>query len=146
MRTSVMRDTAGRLMPIVLIGLNACAEPNADVELRRFVDDAVAAAEARDTGHFRDIVADSYIDAQGNDRGRAIDLVRGFFLVNARIDATADVVAIEWSGSESARLVLDARIDGNMRAIAPRLELELLRDGSAWTVIGARWEQRMGGP
>lgn len=128
------------------IGLVACAEPNLDVEIQRFVDETVAAASARDTGYFRGVVADSYVDSRGNDRDRVIDMIRGFFLVNSRIDAAAEIVSVQWSGTESARLVVAARIDGNTGSMSPQLEIELLRDGSDWAVIGARWEERSGRP
>lgn len=129
-----------------MIGLLACGERNLDDELRRFVEATLGATEARDTGYFRDIVAESYVDSRGNDRDHIIDLVRGFFLVNAQIEAAATIVDVVWDGAESARLVLDARIDGNMSTVTQRLEIELLRDGSAWTVIGARWQDGSGRP
>lgn len=144
MRHSVKPSTRWRPAAVALIGLIACSEPDLDGQLQRFVTETVSAANARDTGYFRGIVADSYVDASGNDRDRIIDLIRGFFFVNAQIEANADIVSVEWSGTESARLVLATSIDGNMNSISPQLELELLLDGSDWTVIGARWEEHSG--
>lgn len=144
MRLSVNRNTCIKLVPLVLIGLLSCAEPDPDAELHRFVDATVDAAQARDTGYFRGIVAESYYDAKGNDRARVIDLIRGFFLINSRIDAQATIAGIEWSGNDSARVVLDASIVGNAQEVSPHLELELLRDGSEWSVIGASWPEGSG--
>lgn len=144
MRLSVNRNTCIKLVPVVLAGLLSCSNPAPDAELRQFVDETVMAVQARDTGYFRGIIAESYYDTAGSDRDRVIDLIRGFFLINARIDAQATIVEIEWSGSESAHLVLDTRIVGNVRDVSPQLELELLRDGSQWQVIGASWHKESG--
>jgi hypothetical protein len=142
MRLSVNRNTCIKLVPLILAGLSSCAPPDPDASLRRFVDEAALAAQARDTGYFRDVVAASYYDASGNDRERIIDLIRGFFLINSRIEAQATIVGIEWSGTESARVTLDTSIVGNAGKVSPQLELELLRDGSDWSVIGASWQER----
>ena len=144
MRLSVNRNTCIKLVPLVLAGLLSCSEPAPDAQLRQFVDETVEAVEARDTGYFRRVVAESYYDTGGNDRDRVIDLIRGFFLLNARIDARATIVGIEWSGSDSANVVLDARVVGNVREVSPQLEIEVLRDGSHWQVIGASWQKESG--
>ena len=129
-------------LPLMLIvGLSACAERNPDEELQRFVEATAEATGERDTGYFRGIIADSYIDFRGNDRDRAIELIRGFFLLNSQIEADARIIDVEWNGTESARMTVAAKLDGNLRSVSPQLELELLRDGSDWSVIGARWEE-----
>ena len=141
MRDSAKQRKLGSAGAILALVLAACAEPSLDEELQAFIDETVAAAEGRDTGYFRGIVADSYIDGRGSQRDDTIDLIRAYFLLNNRIDVEADIVDAEWTGTDSVRVVLDAHIDGNMRSLSPQLELELLRDGSDWTVIGAYWDE-----
>ena len=128
----------------VMAGVCACAESDPDEELQRFVEATAQATSERDTGYFRRVIAASYVDFRGNHRDRAIDMIRGFFLVNPRIEANARIVEVEWSGTQSARLTIAAQLDLNTHSASPQLELELLRDGADWTVIGARWEDNVG--
>ena len=118
---------------------SACTETDRDAEMRAFVQAAVAAAEARDTGHFRSIVASSYLDDRGADRDRAIDTVRAFFLINPQVEAEADIDSVVWDGTESARLTLDIDIAGRSNRYSGEVEFEMLRSGGDWRIIGARW-------
>ena len=116
MRDSAKQRKLGTAAVALVAVLAACAEPSLDEELRAFVDATVAAAENRETGYFRGIVADSYIDGGGNQRDRVIDLIRGYFFLNNRIDVEADVVEAEWNGPDSVRVVLLAASRASLSA------------------------------
>jgi len=124
---------------MLLCAVAACGEADRDAELRAFVEAAVAAAQARDTGHFRGIVASSYIDDRGLDRERTIDLIRAFFFVNPTIEADADIERIVWDGTDSARVMIELDVEGRGNRHEGTVEFELLRIGGDWQVIGARW-------
>jgi hypothetical protein len=128
------------LVSVLLCAVAACGETDRDAELKAFVEAAVGAAQSRDTGHFRDVIASSYRDNRGVDRERAIDLVRGFFFVNPQIEADADIEGVVWDGTDSARLTLDLDVTGRSNRYEGTVEFELLRIGGDWQVIGARWD------
>jgi hypothetical protein len=129
-----------RWLAVALLGMTAaCTETDRETEIRAFVEAAVAAAENRETGHFRSIIAPSYADDRGGDRDRVIDTVRGFFLVNSQVEAAADILSVVWDGTASARLVLDIDVEGRGNRYSGTVEFELLRERDDWSVIGARW-------
>lgn len=135
-----------RVMALVLT-LSACSAENPDEALRALIADMETAAESRDTGFFRGVVADSYRDARGNDRDRIIDLVRAFFLTNSSIEAVVRVDDVSLDGSDSADVELQLALlssasgrsllglDGQLR----RVDLEFLRIDGDWMLIGADW-------
>lgn len=141
-----------RLIPAVMLVLVGCADQSPESELEHLVGEAQRAAEARQTGFFRDLIADSYVDARGNDREQMIDLIRGYFLANQSIDVFVHVENIELRGTDAAELVvlagllarrpdegLLAGFDGRLY----RLDLELAESEGGWQVIGARWERSL---
>ena len=95
MRHSLKRNTRETAATLVAIWLTACAAQDPDEELRSFVEDATVAVEERDTGFFRGVVAESFIDAQGNDREQVINMIRAFFLLNTEIEAEVDIRYIQ---------------------------------------------------
>jgi len=146
-----MRDFRHGIAAIVLL-LGACATEEPEAALERLVADAAAAAEARQTAFFRDLIAASYVDARGNDRERMIDLIRGYFLTNPSIDVFSRIENVELLGADAAQLVVIAGLvarrpgEGLLDGFDGRLyrvELELVETGGDWRVIGARWERSL---
>jgi len=139
-----------RLTP-ALLGLAACScggsPTDAEAELRALVDATAAAAEARDTGFFRDLIADDYADAAGRSRDDLIDRVRGYFFLNTSVEVLTRIERVELLGGDAAELVVQAALVGGRRngalpdidADFRRIELELVRDGARWQVIAAAW-------
>ena len=130
--------------------LGACSAEDPEAVLEGLVADAAMAAESRQTSFFRDLIAESYVDARGNDRARMIELIRGYFLTNQSIDVFTRVESVELSGTDAAEVVVLAGLlarrpeegllegfDGSLY----RLELELVETDGEWRVIGARWER-----
>ena len=136
-------------LALVLL-LSACAAQNPESAVAQLVESAEAAAEARDTSFFRDLVAESYVDSRGNDRERVINLIRGYFLANQDIDVVTRLQSVELHGRDAANVVMLAGILGRRpgEGILPgfdgrlyRLDLELVESGGDWQVIGASWER-----
>ena len=125
----------------------ACSGSDPDAELRELVAAAEAAAEERDGGFFRGLLAPDFRDARGNDRDAMLNLVRGYLLTYSNIEIISRVEEVNLSGADAAHVVLQAAIvsrragqrllsgvDGQMY----RIELELVRDDD-WRVIGASY-------
>lgn len=136
----------------VALALAACAGEDPEASLARVIESAEQAAEARDTGHFRDLIASSYADHRGNDRDRLIDVIRGYFFTNPRVDVVTRIEETELLGDDAARIVVLAGILGRREAGGMlggfdgrvyRVELELVMRGPDWQIIGARWERSL---
>jgi hypothetical protein len=121
---------------------------DAEEELRSLIADAEAAAEARDTGHFRALISRDYRDARGNGRDELINWLRAYFLTHQRVEIVTRVEDIVLHGDEAANVVLRVAslgVRGSPSAIGglsgelERLELELVREGGEWRIIGASW-------
>lgn len=132
---------------LIVLATAACGRGDADAELVALVERAEAAVEARDAGFFSDVVADSYSDAHGRTKEELLRLIRGYFFVNRDIEVVNRIAAVEPQGRDAAIVRLQTGVvtrgrggallglDGELR----RLELELIRDGREWRVIGAEW-------
>ena len=133
--------------------IGACSAPDADSELRELMSEAERAAEARNTGFFRDLVATSYKDARGNDRNQIIDLVRGYFFTHSNVEIVSRIEEIELAGSDAAIIVVQTGLVGQQAGRSGiggldgqlyRLELELIKTNREWQIIGASWERWLG--
>jgi hypothetical protein len=136
---------------LALLGAAAasCGSNDPQAELRDFIAAAETAAEARDTGFFRDAISASYADRRGQRRDDVINVIRGIFLTNTTIEVISRIETIELAGSDAAKVRLQAAlvgkregaslldIDGDLNSI----ELELVRESGDWRVISADWER-----
>lgn len=137
------------LAPALCVAAAGCGSPASDpeTELRALVAAAEAAAEARDTGFFRDLVSEDYADAAGRSRDDLVDRIRGYFFLNTSIEVLTRIERVELHGDDAADLVVQAAlVSGRRRGAIPgldadyrRIELELVRDDSSWRVIAAAW-------
>ena len=144
----------GRLLAPLLIAsvgvaANGCAPDDPEASVRAFLAAAETAAEARETGFFRDAISPSYVDRRGQRRDDLIDVIRGVFLTNASIDVLSRIETIELAGEDAATVKLQAALVGKREGASLldvdgdlyRIELELVRESGAWSVIGADWER-----
>ncbi len=154
---------------LALLTLAACGTTDPTGAIRARLADAQRAAEARNTGFFRDLLASSYRDNRGNDRAAAIQLVRGFFLANQKIEIVSRVDEVELEGADrqggecraaqercladAARAVVHAGLVGQRAGAAAlgglhgdlyRFELELVNESGEWRIIGAKWQRAIG--
>lgn len=135
---------------VILTG--GCAADDPEAALVALVEDAEHAAESRDSGFFRALVADSYLDAHGNDRDGLIGRIRGYFLANRTVEVLTRVERVALRGTDAAELTVLAGVLGRRPGAGLlagldgriyRLELEAVRRGGEWQVIGADWESAM---
>lgn len=129
-----------------------CSAGDPATVIEQLIEETEIAAEARDTGHFRGLIANSYADSHGNDRERLINLIRGYFLAHQSIDVFSRIETVELRGDDAAEIVVLAGMlarrpgegllegfDGRLY----RLELELVENDGDWQVIGAAWERSL---
>jgi hypothetical protein len=132
-----------------------CGASDPELEIRALLAAAAEAAEARDAGHFGDLLGMSYRDARGNDRDEALRMIRGYFIANQRVEIVSrvDEVVLEGPQGDAARAVVHAGMAGQRSGgglIAGvdvdlyRFELELVNDDGDWRIIGATWSRALG--
>jgi hypothetical protein len=141
-------------MAVLAVGaVTACGTVDPTDAIRARLADAVQAAEARDTGFFRDLLAAGYRDDRGNDRAAAIELVRGFFLVNQKVEIVSRVEEVTLEGADAAHAVVQAGLVGQRSGAAMlgglhgdlyRFRLELVNESGDWRIIGAQWQRASG--
>ncbi len=145
-------STCARVLAATAVLAGGCSAQDPATAIEQLIEETEVAAESRDTGHFRRLIADSYVDARGNDREQLINLIRGYFLANQSIDVLSRIEAVELSGDDAAEVVVLAGVlarrpgaglldgfDGRVY----RLELELVENGGDWQIIGASWERSL---
>ena len=143
-----------RLVALSLATLAAgCGTADPEAEIRALLSAAEQAAEARDTGFFRDLIGSAYRDSRGHDRDQLVNLLRGLFIANQRVEIVSRVDAVQLEGTDAARAVVHAgmlgqragaELLGGMNADLYRFELELVNDDGEWQIIGATWDRGVG--
>lgn len=145
--------TACLIATSCLVLATGCAASDPEAEIRALLASAEEAAEARDHGFFADLLGSGYRDAQGNDREQAVRVVRGYFIANQRVEIVSRVDEVVLEGEDAARAVVHAgmlgrragaSLAGGLDADLYRFDLELVKEGGNWRIIGARWDQALG--
>jgi hypothetical protein len=130
-----------------------CSSSDPESEIRALLTAAEQAAEARDTGFFRAVIGSAYRDSRGNDRDQTVNLLRGLFVANQKIEIVSRIDSVELQGADAARAVLHAGMVGQragasmlggLDADLYRFELELVNDDGDWQIIGATIERARG--
>lgn len=148
----MFRAAIAAFLPVAVLA--GCGTSDPEAAIRKRLADAEAAAEARDTGFFRDLLAEGYRDDRGNGRDDLINRLRGYFLTHSSIEIVSRVDEVTFTGADAARVVVHAGMLGQ-RAGEPvllgtegelyRIGLDLVDDGGEWRVIGASWDRGLGG-
>jgi len=135
---------AATLVAVLLAG--ACSEPaSPEAELEALVQLAEEAAERKARGELMARVSPGYSDARGNDRADIDRLLRLVFLRQKSVGLLVDIDSVDLFGEDAAEIVLTVGMAATndrllgFSADAYRFELELVKDGGDWQVIGARW-------
>lgn len=134
---------------LVAVLMASCSPEQAgpEAELRAWVDDVHAAAEAKDRGAILDRISTAYADARGNTRDDVSDLLRLYFLRANRVEFVPAIASIDVMGGTAAEVVVTVGMAGTdhgrfgLRADAYRFELELDSVDGEWQLISARWAE-----
>lgn len=137
---------------VVALALGACSRQSApEAEIRAFVARAQAAAEGRDVGALRALIADDYADARGYDRKAVENLIRLQVLRHQSIHLFTRIRSIEFPEPERARVSVAAAMAGRpvtqvdelvgVDADLYRFDLDMARGSDReWRVRQAAWE------
>lgn len=132
---------------VVSIVLAACGGPSVGPEeqLRLWVQNAEAHAEAKDRAALMDMISSAYTDARGYDAEEVDRLFRLYFLRIQDVSLVSKIDEINVSADSAAEMLLTVGMLGQtggtlgLDADAYRFALELERDGDEWLLIGARY-------
>ncbi len=134
------------------VAFGGCGGTDPNAELKELIAAAETAAEERDGGFFRDLIAPSYQDTRGRDRDELLNSIRGYLLAHSNIEIITHVDEIVIEGADAARVVVRAGMVGQsagqpllsgIEGQLYRIELKLMNDDS-WRVIEASWQPAMG--
>lgn len=142
-----MREICALAAVATSLLMAACSQGDPHAEIEALIKDAETAVESRQTGFFRGLLSDDYVDARGNTKDDLINRIRGYFLINTEIEIINRIDEITLHGDDAATAVLHVAMVGRnagrgllgLDGDLIRMELELLHDGSDWQVAGADW-------
>lgn len=135
---------------LALLMLPACSdsEDSPEVQLRRFIDSAVEAGEARSVDDLVALAHDDYSDQQGNNLKRLGGLLRAYFFRHRNIHLFTRIDSIEIIGDSLATVNLHVAMAGtviadvdalaSLRAQVYRFELQLQKSDD-WRLRHASW-------
>jgi hypothetical protein len=130
-----------------------CSSSDPETEIRALLAATEQAAEARDTGFFREVIGSAYRDSRGNDRDQTVNMLRGLFVANQKVEIVSRIDSVELQGADAARAIVHAgmvgqragaSLLGGLDADLYRFELELVNEGGDWQIIGATVERARG--
>jgi len=124
----------------------ACgSRPAPEDEIRALIESAETAAEARDAGALRELIADDYRDAEGRGADDMRRYLHGYLIAHQSIHLMTRIDAIEIEGPEVARaqvtvgmLGRESASDWDLAADVQRIDLRLAREDGEWRVTRAR--------
>ncbi len=169
-RTSLPRREAGNgptplrvlrlcVAPIVIaafvtVALVGCREPGSDSpdeQIRAAIVEAEGAAERREIGVLKNLVAEGYKDSRGYDKRSIVRLVQGYLLRHRNIYLLTKVDTVVLPNPDSAFTSLLLAMAGrrietpedlwNVRAELLQVELEWKHTDGEWRVVGADWRR-----
>lgn len=118
--------------------LSACVPRSSDEEqIRKLIDSVEQAAEARNTSAVLAFVASDYRDAQGFDKARLQNFLRGYFYLHEKVELVVLLGEFDFPSEGKATVeVTVARIELTDPERV-RLQVEFRREGSKWQVTRA---------
>jgi hypothetical protein len=135
-----------------MLMLSACSDDDSpEQQVREFVAGAIEAAENREALALRDMIADDYLDARGNNRRNISSLAFGYLMRNNNINLFSQISNIHFPSSEQADVQLYLAMTGqpvtsidsvfNLRADLFLFELKLVKRDGDWLLNNARWQR-----
>jgi hypothetical protein len=130
------------MLASVLLALHACGpKPDREAAVRAVLEQAEQAAESRDVGAAMELVSEDYADAEGLDRRGLQQFVRGYFVLNPRIELLVRIESLEFPEGNRARLRLQIGSLGT-RLEADRFTIELVDESGSWRLLRAERQSR----
>jgi hypothetical protein len=118
--------------------LAACAARTSDEEqLRVLIASAETAAEARDASDVLALVADDYQDANGFDKTRLRNFLRGYFLAHPKLEIVVNISQLEFPAEGLAQAELSVTRLALHDPDHARLRVEFRRSNGEWRVSRA---------
>ncbi len=140
----VFNGSVGVLLPLLLLACNS-AETPAEEQIRRWIADAQAAAEAKERRRLVGMISPAYADSRGHERGDIANLLRVYFLRQHSVKLLSSIEDVRVIGDSAAEAHLTVGMAGSndsllgFSADAYRFALELELSGDEWQLIAARW-------
>jgi hypothetical protein len=88
----------------IVAATGGCGGSDPNAELKQLIAAAETAAEERDGGFFRELIAPAYRDAHGRDRDELLNSIRGYLLAHSNIEIITYVDEIALDGADAARI------------------------------------------
>ena len=138
------------LLLLSILLLQACGGDSdaPEVQIRRFIDNAVQAAEARSVDGLSELLQRDFIDQQGNNRQQVGRMLRAYFFRHKNIHLFTRIDDIEILADNQASVSLHVAMAGtvisdinalaSLRARVYRFELQLVREDD-WLLRHASW-------
>jgi hypothetical protein len=111
------------------------------------IESAETAAEARDLGALRELIADDYRDADGRDADEIRRYIHGYLIAHQSIHLITRFDTVEIEGTEFARAQVTVGMLGresdsswDLAADIRRFDLRLAREDGEWRVTRAGWQ------
>ena len=133
----------------IAILLGACSEADSpQAEIRAMIDDAVEAAEARDSGDLADMIHAGYQDEKGHNKKQLGSLLRAYFFRHKNIHLFTKIGEIEMLSENRAQVRMHVAMAGSviadvdalagLRARIYAFELTLVKQDD-WQLQHASW-------
>ena len=134
-------------LPIVLTG---CAEPSPpEAEIRALIANAETAAEARDLGDIRPLIAETYTDRRGYDKSELERLLRLLFIRYQSVHLQVYIETIEFKQPDIANAIVLVGMADTAGALPDvdlyQFDVRLNRnDDDEWQLVEADWRRGLG--
>jgi len=123
---------------------SSCSRGTDEEQIRKLIDTAETAAEARDVSDLMALVADDYADSRGSDKEELQKFLRAYFVMHPKIELLVNVGEIELETANRARVRVEVAMLGTRLGGGPEqtsltgdleaLQVELRRIDSRWRV------------
>jgi len=134
-------------LTLAALVLGACGKQASEPEeeLRAWVADGMEAAREKERRRLVDMIASSYADGRGYERGDIENLLRVYFLRMSNIKLLSSIEEIKVYDETAAKILMTIGMAGTQGGVmgfsadAYRFEFELEKDSDEWQLIAARW-------
>lgn len=133
---------------VCVVGLAACARPDAESALRKTISDLRGAIDARDASAIEEHLAVDFIGPDGLDRRVARRFVAGLFLRNRDIAAGFGPLDLQLRGDKHATVRFTAAVTGGTGGFLPEsgqvydVQTGWRFDNGRWQLTSAEWKKK----